>query len=91
MTDTHVVTIGEPLARAFTAPQRHGLLYALGHVNGGAVILEREPDSDHGWIEVLGTEPGPKYAIWKHTGAVHVLEPTGLVSDDPVWTCEQTA
>lgn len=75
-------------ATAYTAKQVDGLIYALGHAgDNGAVVLEREPGSDHGWIEVLPTAPGaPRFAIWKHTGAVHTVGPDEAVSDDPVWT-----
>lgn len=83
--------IGDPQSIAYTAEQVSGLIYALGHASPeedrtAVVVLEREPDNDHGWIEVFPTRPGlPRYAIWKKTGAVHTVDEHGAVSDDPVW------
>lgn len=73
-----------PLTRVMV----HALLYCLIDAQDhGCVLIEREPGSDHGWIEVLPVRPGMRtYAIWKHTGAVHTIGPDGAVSDDPVWT-----
>jgi hypothetical protein len=71
---------------ALTSNMVHALLYCLIGIQDGGVLMEREPGSDHGWLEVLPIAPGgPRYAIWKKTGAVHTIGADGAVSDDPVW------
>lgn len=77
-----------PEATSYTREQRLAVLYTLAQVEGGCVILEREPQSEHGWIEVFPTQPGPAFAIWKFTGAVHEVLADTSVSDEPIWRPE---
>lgn len=77
-------------ATTYTREQIAGLSYVLRLLSdseSACVLLEREPGSDHGWIEVIPTTYGTKpLALWKHTGAVYEIGSDGAVHDDPIFT-----
>lgn len=86
--------VGSAQVMSYTENQTIGLLFCLRMMmqnETGAVIMERDPNSDSGWIEVLPTKHYMDYkrlAIWKATGDVYEIGAGEAIIEPPLFMPE---